>query len=156
MIRRLALLAAALVLGACRGSAPVKKAEPPPPPSPMAKAIIRTAKSYLPEEESKRKVPNDCSDFVSKVFFENGIKLPRTSEEMSVAGKRVGSSRDLRMGDLVFFSEQQISRIVGHVGIYVGKGLFIHLTRPQDGVTMDSMYDDYYRKRYLSGRRVLP
>src|SRR5581483_185249 len=125
MDRRLRLAAAAMMLGACRGSAPAKKPEPPPPPSPIAKAVIRTAKSYLPEEESKRKVPNDCSDFVGKVFAENGIQLPRTSEAMSLVGKRVWSSRDLRMGDLVFFSEKQISRIVGHVGIYVGKGLFI-------------------------------
>ena len=157
MRRRLWL--AALTVGAlagCRASAPVKPRQPPPPPSPRAKAVIRTAESYLSEEDNGRSVPNDCSDFVSRVFAENGIKLPRTSEEMSLAGTRVPSSRELHMGDLVFFSGERISRIVGHVGIYIGKGLFIHLTRPSDGVTMDSMYNDYYRKRYLTGRRVLP
>ena len=60
------------------------------------------------------------------------------------------------MGDLVFFSGSRISRAVGHVGIYINKGLFIHLTYQEDGVTMDSMYNDYYRHRYLAARRVLP
>lgn len=160
MDRRLVLFAAAWVLGAC--SPPVYRhsttpqPQPPPPPSPIAKAVIRTAKTYLPEEDMQRKVPNDCSDFVRKVFAENGIALPRTAEEMSLLGNRIWSSRELHMGDLVFFSGEHISRIVGHVGIYINKGLFIHLTRPEDGVTMDSMYNDYYRKRYLTGRRVLP
>jgi cell wall-associated NlpC family hydrolase len=60
------------------------------------------------------------------------------------------------MGDLVFFSGSRRSHVVGHVGIYIYKGLFIHLSHPEDGVTEDSMYNDYYRKRYLMARRVLP
>jgi cell wall-associated NlpC family hydrolase len=109
----------------------------------------------LAEEDTKRKTPRDCSDFVEKVFAENGIHLPRTSEAMSLMGTRIRYSQDLRMGDLVFFSGSSNNRIVGHVGIYVNKGLFIHLTHPEDGVTMDSMYNDYYRRRYLTARRVI-
>lgn len=140
----------------CRASAPARARKPPQSVPPLAKAVIRTAQSYLAENDTRRKPPRDCSDFVEKVFSENGIRLPRTSEEMSLAGTRVWSSRGLRMGDLVFFSGERVSRIVGHVGIYVNKGLFIHLTRQQDGVTMDSMYNDYYRRRYLTGRRIIP
>lgn len=122
---------------------------------PLAKAVIRTAKSYLPEEEKNRPVPSDCSDFVQKVFSEHKMSLPRTSVAMSTLGRRVGSSRDLRMGDLVFFSGERVSRIVGHVGIYVNNGVFIHLTKPELGVMMESMYSDYYRRRYLTARRII-
>jgi len=121
----------------------------------LAKAVVRTAKSFLPEEEKSRKTPADCSDFVRQVFLENGMDLPRSSREMSLVGERVASSRDLRMGDLVFFSGEKVSRIVGHVGIYVNNGIFIHL--PSSGaVAMESLYSDYYRRRYLTGRRVIP
>ncbi|MBI5203138.1 MAG: C40 family peptidase [Elusimicrobia bacterium] len=119
-----------------------------------AKAVVRTAKTYLPEEEKHRAPPADCSDYVRKVFSENGMKLPRTSVEMSKLGSSLGSSADLRMGDLVFFSGEKISKTVGHVGIYVNNGIFIH--RPSVGeVRMESLYSDYYRKRYLSARRLI-
>lgn len=122
---------------------------------PLAKAVVRTAKSYLPEEEKNRKVPSDCSDFVQKVFIEHKMSLPRTSAAMSTVGERISSSRELRMGDLVFFSGERVSRIVGHVGIYVNNGVFIHVTKPELGVMMESMYSDYYRRRYLTARRVI-
>ena len=148
-------LAAALALAAGCSSGPAprtRRALPSVPP--LAKAVVRTAKSFLPEEEKGRKMPADCSDFVHKVFLENGLDLPRSSKEMSLVGDRVKSSKDLRMGDLVFFSGEKVSRIVGHVGIYVNNGVFIHL--PSSGVVlMESLYSDYYRKRYLYGRRVI-
>ena len=126
-----------------------------PPVPPLAKAVVRTAKTYLPEEEKGRQTPKDCSDFVHKVFLENGLDLSRSSKEMSILGRRVASAKDLRMGDLVFFAGEKISRIVGHVGIYVNNGVFIHL--PSSGVVvMESLYSDYYRKRYLTARRVIP
>ena len=154
-LKSLGILLMTVALCGCRAMAPARAHAPPPPAPPLAKAVIRTARSYLPEEDTKRKVPRDCSDFVEKVFAENGIQLPRTAEEMSLVGARIWSSQDLRMGDLVFFSGSRKNRIVGHVGIYINKGLFIHLTRPEDGVTMDSMYNDYYRHRYLTARRVI-
>jgi hypothetical protein len=158
MPRRLSSLGLAAVLavvsGCSSGPRPrVRRVLPPAPP--LAKAVVRTAKTYLPEEEKGRPTPKDCSDFVRKVFLENGVELPRTSIEMSLRGRRVASTKNLRMGDLVFFSGEKISRIVGHVGIYVNNGIFIHL--PSSGVVvMESLYSDYFRKRYLTARRVIP
>ena len=148
------IAALAVVSGCSSGPAPRARSVLPPVP-PLAKAVVRTAKTYLPEEEKDRQTPKDCSDFVRKVFLENGLDLPRTSKEISLVGDRVKSSKDLRMGDLVFFSGEKISRIVGHVGIYVNNGVFIHL--PSSGaVVMESLYSDYYRQRYLTARRVIP
>jgi len=147
-----------MAFSACVGSAPsrdgsrrVSRIVPP-----QAKAVVRTAKTYLPEEEKTRPTPKDCSDFVYKVFSEHALKLPRTAVEMSLSGSRVASSKDLRMGDLVFFSGAKVSRAVGHVGIYVNNGIFIHLSKPDAGVSMESLYSDYYRQRYLTARRVFP
>lgn len=137
-------------------SAPSWAARRGPEPSSRAKAIARTARSYLPEEKDRsQRSPEDCSDYVRRVFKANGISLPRTSRDMSLVGKRVKSAKELRMGDLVFFSGETISRTVGHVGIYINNGVFIHLTRREIGVRMESLYTDYFRKRYLTARRVL-
>lgn len=154
-MRRLLSLSLLLVFWGCSsGPAPrVRKVLPPVPP--LAKAVVRSAKAWLPEEEKPRPAPKDCSDYVHKVFLENGMDLPRGSRDMYRVGDAVGSSRDLRMGDLVFFSGEKVSRAVGHVGIYVNNGVFIHL--PSAGtVVMESLFSDYYRRRYLGGRRIIP
>ncbi len=149
-----AIPALALLLAACGGgSRSVRQA--PPPPSPACKAVVRTAKTWLPEEEKNRPAPKDCSDYVGKVFAENGIRLPRTSEAMAIEGEEVSSSRQLRMADLVFFSGRNGGRKVGHVGIYVNNGIFIHQANPGEGVRQESLYSDYWRKRFLRGRRVV-
>ena len=151
-LRRAAVLfCAGVLLWGCASSG--SRRSPPAPVPRKAKAVIRTARSFLPEEGHKR-APRDCSDFVGQVFAAHGIKLPRTAAEMSLLGVRVPASADLRMGDLVFFSGERVSRIVGHVGIYVNNGIFIHLSRPEIGVRMESLYNDYYRQRYITGRRL--
>jgi len=154
-MRRLLCLSLLLVFWGCSsGPAPrTRKVLPPVPP--LAKAVVRAAKAWLPEEEKPRPAPKDCSDYVHKVFLENGMDLPRGSRDMYRVGDAVGSSKDLRMGDLVFFSGEKASRAVGHVGIYVNNGVFIHL--PSTGVVvMESLFSDYYRRRYLGARRIIP
>ncbi|MDP3543735.1 MAG: C40 family peptidase [Elusimicrobiota bacterium] len=126
----------------------------PPPPTPECKAIVRTAKSWLPEEEENRPLPKDCSDFVGKVFAENKVKLPRTSAAMSIEGEEVRAG-ELRMADLVFFAGKNGGGKIGHVGIYINNGIFIHQANPGEGVRQESMHSDYWRKRFLRARRIL-
>ncbi|MEQ1919502.1 MAG: C40 family peptidase [Elusimicrobiota bacterium] len=147
------LLAGVLAAAGCGGGAHRRKDLPPP--SPLAKAIIRTAKSYLPEEDSKHPIPKDCSDFVGKVFAANKVGLPRSSEAMAIEGEDAGSARELRMADLVFFSGAKGGRKIGHVAIYVNNGIFIHQANPGEGVRQESLYSDYWRKHYLRARRVV-
>lgn len=146
---------AALLLAASCGTAPPRPRPAPPPATAAGKAVIRIARSYLPEEDKGRAIPKDCSDFVDRVFRERGMRLPRTSEEMSRLGRPVRSSRELRMGDLLFFAGSRGGHRVGHVAIYINNGIFIHQANPGEGVRMESLYSDYYRKRYLKARRVL-
>jgi peptidoglycan DL-endopeptidase CwlO len=61
----------------------------------------------------------DCSGFTRFVYAHFGISLPHYTVSQFARGKRV-SRAGLRPGDLVFF------RGLGHVGIYVGGGRFIH------------------------------
>lgn len=151
-VRKVLPAVLALAVAACGSPAPRRRASAPPPP--LAKAVVRTAKEFLPEEDKGRKTPKDCSDFVGTVYRENGMPLPRSSSGMAGVGEDVGRG-ELRMADLLFFSGSKGGRAVGHVGIYVNNGIFIHQANPGEGVRMESLYSDYYRRRYLRARRVI-
>jgi cell wall-associated NlpC family hydrolase len=88
----------------------------------------------------------DCSGFVSFVYRHVGIRLPRTSFEQFRVGRWI-SRRALRPGDLVFFNS------VGHVGIYVGRGRFIHSPHSGSRVRISSMGSSWYGSRYEGARR---
>jgi hypothetical protein len=68
----------------------------------------------------------DCSGFTKLMFYSRGIILARDASQQARYGEPVDFSNmnNLQQGDLLFFgiSAQRIS----HVGIYLGKGDFIH------------------------------
>jgi len=68
----------------------------------------------------------DCSGFVKLVYYAQGIILARDASQQASYGESIDFSKmnNLQPGGLLFFgsSAQQIS----HVGIYLGKGDFIH------------------------------
>lgn len=92
----------------------------------------------------------DCSGFVYYVFWQNGIKLPRTSSEQFRCGIPVRTSH-LLPGDLVFFAKDY--RGISHVGIYWGGGYFIHASFNK-GVIFTSLSKPYYRVRFVGARRI--
>ena len=56
-------------------------------------------------------------------------------------------------GDLVFFANTWGSGI-SHVGIYIGGGEFIHAENESTGVTISSLYSNYYSGHYYSAVRI--
>ena len=92
----------------------------------------------------------DCSGLTYWCHKQIGISIPRTSLEQSRSGKSVSKS-DLQAGDLVFF--KTTSAPVGHVGMYVGNGQFIHAPNSKSVVKIDSLSSSYYSKRYVNARR---
>jgi cell wall-associated NlpC family hydrolase len=94
----------------------------------------------------------DCSAYVQKVFGLLDIDLPRTAREQFTVGARIGQD-ELSVGDLVFF--RTYASFPSHVGIYLGDNLFIHASSVVRKVTIDSLDQGYYRKRFLGGRRLV-
>lgn len=95
----------------------------------------------------------DCSGFVDHVYQHSlGIRLPRTSHDISRVGKPVSLS-DLSPGDLVFYNTQHAS--FSHVGIYVGDGKFVHSPRSGESVRTENMQLRYWLTRYDGARRIL-
>lgn len=96
----------------------------------------------------------DCSGFACFVFSEFGTQLPRVSADMSREGRYVGKN-ELQKGDLVFFATGS-SRRINHVGIIIEtrpEVLMIHSSSSR-GIRIDDINSDYYRKRYVTSRRV--
>ena len=94
----------------------------------------------------------DCSSFTKYVFAQQGIKLPRVSRDQAQKGQYI-QAKQLQKGDLVFFDSKKSTRI-SHVGIYLGKGDFIHASSSQDKVTISNLSSNYYSKHFKWGRRV--
>lgn len=97
----------------------------------------------------------DCSGFTRRVFGQTlGIELPRSAAEQAQTPLLQPVSRDaLQAGDLVFFNTQR--RAHSHVGIYVGRGRFIHAPRTGARVRTESMAATYWWRRYDGARRAL-
>lgn len=93
----------------------------------------------------------DCSAFVQQTFREQfGLELPRSTSEQQEMGKSISRTK-LRTGDLVLFRAGSTGR---HVGIYIGNNQFVHAST-SSGVTISSMNEPYWNKRYNEARRVL-
>lgn len=95
----------------------------------------------------------DCSGFTTYVFKHFGISLNRASKGQIKNGVAVEKSK-LQAGDLVIFNNESNSAI-GHVGIYIGSGKFIHAANKKEGVTITELSMSYYSKRYVGARRVI-
>lgn len=98
----------------------------------------------------------DCSGFVYYCLKAQGISTPRTSSEMSrySAWEKISSKSDLKRGDLVFFSSPGRTSGVGHVGIYLGDGRFIHSSSGKAYSVTTSSLSGSYATRYQFGRRI--
>ena len=92
----------------------------------------------------------DCSGFTKEVFELNGIDIPRNSWKQAKVGKKV-SKRNLRRGDLIFFNSKHQKR-VNHVGIYLGKGKFIHASSFHKRIVISNFRE--YRRYFKWGRRL--
>lgn len=117
--------------------------------------VVQVAESY----EGSRYVSGgsspsgfDCSGFTQYVYGKCGITLSRTSYTQATQGTAVGKS-ELQPGDLLLFHYYGSSSI-GHVGIYVGNGKFIHAANSNRGVVYDSIESGYYADNYAGARRL--
>ena len=92
----------------------------------------------------------DCSGLVMYVFAQVGISLPHYTVAQYNYPDSVSVSRSqLEPGDLVFFAG------LGHVGIYVGGGNFIHAPHTGSVVRIDSLSEGWYASEYDGAKRIL-
>ncbi|EMB8230760.1 C40 family peptidase [Campylobacter jejuni] len=92
----------------------------------------------------------DCSGFTQSALAQLNIRIPRTTKTQLGSGRKVSKSK-LQTGDLVFFKTGRGQNGM-HVGIYMSKGKFIHLST-KDGVKEVELNSSYWKARYIGARR---
>jgi cell wall-associated NlpC family hydrolase len=88
----------------------------------------------------------DCSGFTMYVYAQVGVSLPHNAAMQYGYGSPV-SMGNLAPGDLVFFNG------LGHVGIYIGGGQFIHAPHTGDVVKISSL-SGWYSSTFVGARRL--
>jgi cell wall-associated NlpC family hydrolase len=93
----------------------------------------------------------DCSGFIKYLMFQEfGIDLPHLASAQAKIGKYIDKPENLRPGDAIFFGTKGKE---GHEGLYIGNGQFIHAPKTGDVVKISSLKSDYYKQRFVGGRR---
>jgi len=96
----------------------------------------------------------DCSGFTRYVYGHFGYKLGQVAANQTSLGAVV-ERENLQIGDLILFYNDGKTKI-GHCGIYIGGGDFIHSANPQRGVVIDNLNtNSYYSQRFVTARRII-
>lgn len=94
----------------------------------------------------------DCSAFVRMLYGEVGENLPRTAAEQALVGTPVRRLEDLRVGDRLYFWSKSRGKI-GHTGVYLGNGYFVHSSGGKGQVTTDFLGAKNWMKILVAARR---
>ena len=96
----------------------------------------------------------DCSGFTRYIYLQFGYSLGATAAGQNNLGVEV-SREDLRPGDLILFYDEGKTKI-GHTGVYISNGDFIHSANPERGVVIDNINtNSYYNERYIIAKRIV-
>ena len=97
----------------------------------------------------------DCSGFTMYVYQNFGVSLTHSATAQSSKGTYV-PKEELQLGDLVFFKDYETMDGIGHCGIYIGEGNFIHASSGTGYcVKISTLLTGSYNTRYETARRII-
>ena len=141
--------ATAAAAAASGGSVGTGGSIPVPPSSTLGGQAVAIAEQYLgvPYVWGGASPSGfDCSGLVMYVYGRLGVSLPHNAAAQYSMGTSVPRNA-LEPGDLVFFDG------LGHVGIYVGGGSFIHAPHTGTVVQISSL-SGWYSSTYVGAKRI--
>lgn len=128
----------------------------------MISDLLDEAKSHYGKRYAYgSKGPNafDCSGFTGYVYNQFGYNIGSSSKGQYLLGESV-DKKNLRPGDLVFFTSPRSGKGVGHVGIVVTADnenqtfSFIHASTTQ-GIRISESTEKFYVNRYIGAKRII-
>lgn len=93
----------------------------------------------------------DCSSFIKRVYEENGISMPRTSQDQANAGTVVPFSQ-ARIGDIVSY-DTNFDGTIDHVALYIDPNTILHASTSK-GVDYSNTYY-YWKDRMVKVTRII-
>ena len=148
------LLAVMAMLAGCSGSPQFPEPTTVRASNEIASKAIDYAKEMLGKPyKYAGETPDgfDCSGLVKYSYGRAGIAMPRDTQSQRRMSVLV-SMRSLRAGDLLFFDQE--GKKTSHVGMYLGKGRFIHAPSSGGKVRTDSINAEFWKKHFVEARRV--
>ena len=137
---------------------------PTPPPTPSPEELLRQESQKIADYSlkfwgAKYKYGGDsldeggfdCSGLVYHCYGMAGYSLERVAAQQAKQGVEI-PPEELWPGDVLCFKTS--GNYVGHVGIYLGEGYYIHAMGEEYGVVVNSL-DDPYLKRTFTARRFV-
>ncbi len=98
----------------------------------------------------------DCSNFTSAMVERTlGIQFPRSPGAQAALFNKIDDLSEMQFGDLIFFTgRNKKAKRIGHVGFYLGDGLFAHSSSGR-GVIYTHINQGYYSERFRFGGRFI-
>ena len=142
-----------LIFSCCSSTKKTKSEDP-------VSMLIREARSYTGTPYKwggSSKSGIDCSGLTVQSFQSINIDLPRTADAQALKGEEI-KQKDLKPGDLVFFTKEKKSKEITHVGLVTeiknGEVVFINATT-RKGVIESKLSEEYWKERYWGARRLI-
>lgn len=98
----------------------------------------------------------DCSGLAYYAMINSGYSVDRLSASaysQYSSWDKITSTSALRKGDLVFF-RSDTSSYIGHMGVYIGGGQFVHASSGQAKVMVSDFDNTYWARNFVLARRV--
>ncbi len=122
----------------------------------MGEALVELAKQYIGTPYvygGMSPAGFDCSGFVKYCYGLMGVSINRVAADQAQNGYGV-SVDQMRPGDILCFSSSAGGSYIGHTGIYVGNGYFIHSPREGYSVEILPLSGTSYGNRIAKVRRI--
>lgn len=117
-------------------------------------ALAQNGKPYVLGAEGPSTY--DCSGLAHYAVNNAGYSVPRYSASVystHAAWTKINGTSALQKGDLLFF-RSDTSSYIGHMGIYIGDGEFVHASSGQGRVMVSTLSNTYWARNYVHARRV--
>lgn len=125
----------------------------------MDAAFSKIGYPYVWGGESDKERGYDCSGLVYYVLSSvMGHPMQRVADDQA-RDKRYPqvNRKELLAGDPIYFFDKETgdpAEYIGHAGMYIGTGMFIHSTGSNSGVSVDYL-SGYWEKHFAWGKRVI-
>ena len=98
----------------------------------------------------------DCSGLMKYAYDRVNVSLAHNTRMVASdeSYRTISEPSDLRRGDLIFFNTVSRSGEIDHVGLWLGRGRFVHASSAS-GEVMISEFDPLWQNRFVLAKRIL-